>query len=134
MPAGQSTDAESVNAVIIQVLREAKGQGLCSHIGLSANRSEAMAHLLRRVELDVYLSAGEYTLLDRRSPQTMLPVVREQGVAYVVGGIFKRSLGMSDDASPFHLAPQGPLASVGGVSQMSASSGWPRRPAFRSQH
>ncbi len=103
------------NAVIIQALREAKAEGLCSYIGLSANRSETMAHLLRRVELDVCLSAGEYTLLDCRSPQTMLPVVREQGVAYVVGGIFKRILGVSDEASPFHLAPKGPLASVGGV-------------------
>ena len=103
------------NAVIIRALREAKAQGLCSYIGLSANRSETMAHLLRRVELDMCLSAGEYTLLDRRSPQTMLPVVREQGIAYVVGGIFKRNLGVSDDTSPFHLAPRGPLASVGAV-------------------
>ena len=103
------------NAVIIQALHEAKGNGLCSYIGLSANRSEAMAHLLRRVELDMCLSAGEYTLLDRRSPQAVLPVIREQAVAYVVGGIFIRDLGMSDDTSPFQLAPRGPLASVGGV-------------------
>ena len=103
------------NAAIIQALREAKAQGLCSYIGLSANRSETMAHLLRRVELDMCLSAGEYTLLDRRSAQTMLPVVREQGIAYVVGGIFKRHLGVSDESSPFQLAPKGPLASVGAV-------------------
>ena len=103
------------NAAIFQALREAKEQGLCSYIGLSANRSEVMAHLLRRVELDMCLSAGEYSLLDRRSPQTVLPVIREQGIAYVVGGIFKRDLGASDDTSPFHLAPKGPLASVGAV-------------------
>ena len=78
------------NAAIMQALREAKAQGLCSYIGLSVNRSETMAHLLRRVELDMCLSAGEYTLLDRRSPQTVLPVVREQGIACVVGGIFAK--------------------------------------------
>ena len=103
------------NATIMQALRQAKAQGLCSYIGLSANRAEAMAHLLRRVKLDMCLSAGEYTLLDRRSPQTMLPVVREQGIAYVVGGIFKRIFDVSDEASPFQLTPKGPLASVGGV-------------------
>ena len=103
------------NAAIIQALREAKGQGLCSYIGLSSNRSAALAHVLRRVDLDTCLSAGEYTLLDRRSPQTLLPVVREQGIAYVVGGIFRRNLDVSDDASPFQLAPKGPLASVGAV-------------------
>ena len=78
------------NAAIMQALREAKAQGLCSYIGLSSNLSAALAHLLRRVELDMCLSAGEYTLLDRRSPQTVLPVVREQGIAYVVGGIFAK--------------------------------------------
>ena len=103
------------NATIIQALREAKAQGLCSYIGLSSNRAAALAHVLRRVDLDTCLSAGEYTLLDRRSPQTMLPVVREQGIAYVIGGIFKRNFGASDDASQFQLAPKGPLASVGAV-------------------
>ena len=67
------------NAAIMQALREAKGQGLCSYIGLSVNRSEVMAHLLRRVELDMCLSAGQYSLLDHRSPRTVLPVAREQG-------------------------------------------------------
>ena len=103
------------NAVIMQALREAKAQGLCSYIGLSANRSATLAHVLRQVDSDVCLSAGEYTLLDRRSPQTMLPVVREQGIAYVIGGIFKRIFDVSDEASPFQLTPKGPLASVGGV-------------------
>ena len=96
------------NAAIMQALREAKAQGLCSYIGLSANRSETMAHLLRRVELDMCLSAGEFTLLDRRSPQTVLPVVREQGIACVVGGIFakKRDVGASDEASPSQPVPK----------------------------
>ncbi len=108
-------ERDFANATIIQALRKAKAEGLCSYIGLSANRSEAMAHLLRRVELDMCLSAGEFTLLDRRSPQTVLPVARERGIAYVVGGIFKRSVGVADEASPFQLAPRGPLASVGGA-------------------
>ena len=95
--------------------REAKAQGLCRYIGLSSNRSAALAHVLRRVDLDTCLSAGEYSLLDRRSPQTMLPVIREQGIPYVIGGIFRRDLGDSDDTSPFQLASKGPLASTGAV-------------------
>ena len=108
-------ERDFANATIIQALREAKGQGLCSYIGLSSNRSAALAHVLRRVDLDMCLSAGEYSLLDRRSPQALLPIVREQGIPYVIGGIFKRDLGVSDDASPFQLATKGPLASVGAV-------------------
>ncbi len=94
------------NAAIMQALREAKEEGLCSYIGLSVNRSETMAHLLRRVELDVCLSAGQYSLLDRRSPQTVLPVARERGVAYMVGGIFRSDFGASDEASSSQLAPK----------------------------
>ena len=62
------------------------------------------------------LSAHEYSLPARRSPQTLLPVVREQGIAYVVGGVFS-NLGwdVSNEASPFQLAPKGPLAPVGAV-------------------
>ena len=76
------------NAALIQALREAKAQGLCRYIGLSSNRSTPLAHVLNRVKLDMCLSAHEYSLLARRSPQVMLPVIREQGAAYVIGGIF----------------------------------------------
>ena len=104
------------NAAIIQALREAKAQGLCGYLGLSSNRSAALAHVLQRVEFDMCLSAHEYSLLARQSPQTMLPVVREQGIAYVVGGIFSKfGLGVSTEASPFQLARKGPLAPVGAV-------------------
>ena len=102
------------NSAIIQALREAKGQGLCSYIGLSFNQSAALAHVFRRVELDMCLSASQYSLLDRRSQQTVKPLVNEQGIAYVVGGIF-RGLGMSDQASPFRLALNGPLAQTGAI-------------------
>ena len=104
------------NAALIQALREAKTQGLCRYIGLSSNRSAHLAHILNRVEMDMCLSANEYSLLDRRSPPVMLPVIREQGIAYVVGGIFRRAgLGVSNEASPFQLPSKGPLALVGGV-------------------
>ena len=48
------------------------------------------------------LSAGEYTLLDSPFPaDVILPVVREQGIAYVLGGIFakKPDFGASAEAS-----------------------------------
>ena len=102
------------NSAIIQALRESKGQGLCSYIGLSFNQSVALAHVFRRVKLDMCLSASQYSLLDRRSPQTLQPLVHEQGIAYVVGGIF-RGLAASDEASPFRLSLQGPLAQTGAI-------------------
>ena len=49
--------------------------------------------------------------------QAMLPVVREQRIAYVVGGMFcSAGPGTSNETSPFQLALKGPLAAVGAVS------------------
>ena len=77
------------NTPLVRTLREAKAQGTCRYIGLSGDESTTLAHVLNRVELDMCLSAGEYTPLDRRSPRIVAPVVRAQGIAYVVGGIFR---------------------------------------------
>ena len=72
----------------MQALREAKAQGFCRYLRFSTNRSEPLAHVLPRVKLDMCLSANEYSLRDRTSPRVMLPVISEQGIAYVIGGIF----------------------------------------------
>ena len=82
----ESLDYE--NAPVMQALREAKAQGFCRYLGLSCNRSELLAHVLQRVKLDMCLSAGGFSLIDRTDPRVMLPVIREQGMAYVIGGIF----------------------------------------------
>ncbi len=79
------------NAPVMQALREAKAHGLSRYLGVSSNRSEPLAHVLQRVKLDMCLSAGEYSLLNRRSPRVVLPVIREQGIACVIGGIFSVS-------------------------------------------
>ena len=83
---GERLDYE--NAPVVQAMREARALGLCRYLGLSSNLSEPLAHVLQRVRLDMCLSANEYSLVDRRSPRVMLPVVREQGIAYLIGGIF----------------------------------------------
>ena len=75
-------------APVMQAMREARARGLCRYLGLSSNLSEPLAHVLQRVKLDMCLSANEYSLMDRRSPRVMLPVVREQGITYLIGGIF----------------------------------------------
>ena len=102
------------SSAIIQALREAKAQGLCDYIGLSFNQSMALAHVFRRVKLDMCLSASQYSLLDRRSPQFVEALVDEQGIAYVIGGIF-RGLAVSDEPSPFRLSIKGPLSQTGAI-------------------
>ena len=46
----------------------------------------------------------------------MLPVVREQGIAYAMGGIFaKRDVVASDEPSPSQIAAKAPLAGTGAI-------------------
>ena len=82
----ESLDYE--NAPVMQALREAKAQGFCRYLGLSSGRAETLANVLQQVKLDMCLPACGYSLMNRTSPRVMLPVIREQGMAYVIGGIF----------------------------------------------
>ena len=94
-PDNKSTDRLNLNeeldfenAPVIQAMREAKEQGLCRFVGISSQWSEMIVHVLKHAKLDMCLSAMEYSLCKRRSPHVVLPFTREQGIAYVVGGIF----------------------------------------------
>ena len=122
------------NTPLVQTLREAKAQGTCRYIGLSGDESTIFAHVLNRVALDMCLSAGEYTLLDRRSPRIVAPVVRAQGIAYVVGGIF-RGAGPAAPGEPrrFSSAARAPSLKSDRHSRTRASSSWPRRRGSRSR-
>ena len=75
-------------APVMQVLREARAEGHCRFIGGSADASEQLAHFLREVAVDACLSAHDYTLLRRQSARFVMPVIRELGIAYIVGAVF----------------------------------------------
>lgn len=77
------------DAPVMQVLREARERGICRFIGITADRSEELAHVLRHVEVDSCLVAYDYTLLSRRAGRTALPLAREKGVAYVAAALLQ---------------------------------------------
>ncbi len=77
------------DAPIMQVLHEAKERGVCRFIGITADHAEPLAHILRYVDVDACLLAYEYTLLERKARQTVLPVAREKKIAYIAAGVLK---------------------------------------------
>ncbi|MCZ6678412.1 MAG: aldo/keto reductase [Candidatus Poribacteria bacterium] len=87
------------NAAVMQVLREAKAQGICRFISITADHAEELAHVLRHVEVDACLVAYDYTLLSRKALKTALPLAREKGVAYIAAGVIK-SIGADKGESP----------------------------------
>jgi D-threo-aldose 1-dehydrogenase len=73
-------------------LRELKDAGAIDAIGIGVNEVEVCLFLLERVELDVILLAGRYTLLDRRAADELLPLCQERGVGVIVGGPYNSGI------------------------------------------
>ena len=73
-------------------MAELKRVGAIDAIGLGVNEVEVCLYLLERVELDVILLAGRYTLLDRRAADELLPLCAERGVKVVIGGPYNSGI------------------------------------------
>jgi len=73
-------------------MRELKDQAAVGAIGIGVNEVEVCLYLLDRVELDVILLAGRYTLLDRRAGDELLPLCLERGVRVIVGGPYNSGI------------------------------------------
>ena len=87
------SEPDVANAPVMQVLREARAEGRCRHVGISGNSPDHLAHILRAagdVKVDVCLSALGYGLIDRGIRRQLLPVAGERGTAIALGGVFRR--------------------------------------------
>ena len=73
-------------------MRDLKDQGAVDLIGIGVNEVEVCLYLLERVELDVILLAGRYTLLDRRAADELLPLCLERGIRVIVGGPYNSGI------------------------------------------
>ena len=76
------------DAPVMQVLREAKDDGLCRFIGITGNKADVMTHILRHVDIDVFLLAFHYDLIRRSARLEALPLAKQKGVATVLGAIY----------------------------------------------
>ncbi len=87
------SEPDVANAPVMQVLREARAEGRCRHVGISGNSPDHLAHVMRaagEAKVDVCLSALGYGLIDRGIRRQLLPVAGERGTAIALGGVFRR--------------------------------------------
>ena len=82
-------DYDFIGAPVMQVLQEAKEDGLCRFIGVTGNTSNNLTQVLRHVDVDVCLPAFNYDVLRRGARLEVMPVARDNNVAVVLGGIFQ---------------------------------------------
>jgi len=103
-----------------------RDEGVVSAIGVGMNQWEMPARFVERLDVDVVLLAGRYTLLDR-SGERLLDLCGERGVGVVLGGVFNSGLlidprpGAWFDYAP---APADLLARAQRMREAAASAGY----------
>lgn len=85
-------DEEKVYAEAYPALERLRDEGVVAAIGAGMNQTEMLARFVRRLDLDVVLCAGRYTLLDRSANDDLLPACLDRGVSVVLGGVLNTGL------------------------------------------
>ncbi len=94
-----------------RAMRELRDQGVIGAIGIGVNEVAICEELLDRVELDVILIAGRYTLLDRGA-LPLLERCARLGVKVIVGGPYNSGILARDLTGPLHFDYAEPSAEI----------------------
>lgn len=87
-------------------LAELRAQGVIGAVGAGMNQTAMLARFARETDMDVFLLAGRYTLLDQGALDELLPLCVERGVAVLVGGVMNSGvLANPRPGSHFDYAP-----------------------------
>jgi D-threo-aldose 1-dehydrogenase len=94
-------------------LRRLREEGTVSAIGIGVNEVQICLDLMDRVEFDVLLLAGRYTLLEQGPIDELLPRCTANGVSVVIGGPFNSGIlatGVSAPVTPRYNYDPAPAA------------------------
>ena len=97
----------------LEALRRLRDDGSVSAIGIGVNEVDICLELMDRVELDVLLLAGRYTLLEQGAIDELLPRCLTEGVSVVIGGPFNSGIlatGVSAPETPRYNYSPAPAA------------------------
>jgi D-threo-aldose 1-dehydrogenase len=83
-----------------------RDEGVVGAIGVGMNQSEMLARFARDTDVDCFLLAGRYTLLDTRSLAELLPLCVERGIKVIAGGVFNS--GVLAGGAHYNYAPAPP--------------------------
>jgi D-threo-aldose 1-dehydrogenase len=73
-------------------LEELRERGVVSAIGAGMNQTEILTDFARLTDMDVFMLAGRYTLLEQSALDELLPMCQERGIAIVAAGVFNSGL------------------------------------------
>jgi aryl-alcohol dehydrogenase-like predicted oxidoreductase len=81
-------DYDTGDCVALSVLEELKAEGVIGSIGLGCWNTRVLARLVSTGRIDVALSAGGVTLLQKPMFDELVPAAKKHDVGLVVGGCF----------------------------------------------
>lgn len=73
-------------------LHRMREEGILGAIGAGMNQSAMLARFAREGDVDVFLLAGRYTLLDQEALPELLPLCVRRGIAIVLGGVMNSGI------------------------------------------
>ena len=120
---------EQVYASAYPALAALRDEGVVRAIGVGMNQSAMLTRFVERLDLDVVLCAGRYTLLDRPALEDLLPACERRGTSVVVGGAYNSGLLAGGTTFDYRPAPPEMLARVARLEEICAGHGVPLRAA-----
>jgi len=75
-----------------RALADLRDQGLIRAIGIGVNEWEVCERVARHSEVDLFLLAGRYTLLEQTSLDSFLPLVQSKQMGVIVGAPFNSGI------------------------------------------
>lgn len=104
---GELTHGAAHNAILNQALEESlpemaalKSEGKTNWIGLGVNEIEVCREVIDKIDLDVLLIAGRYTLMEHELSLAFLNDCHARGVKIIIGGVFNSGLLVAAESGP----------------------------------
>jgi D-threo-aldose 1-dehydrogenase len=69
-----------------------RSEGTIRAAGVGMNQAEMLVRFVRDVDVDCFLLAGRYTLLDQVALQELLPLCLDKRIAIVAGGVYNSGI------------------------------------------
>lgn len=83
---------EEAIAGAFPALAELRSQGVIGAVGAGMNQAEMLARFAREADVDCFLVAGRYTLLDQSALAELLPLCVERKIGVIAGGVYNSGI------------------------------------------
>jgi D-threo-aldose 1-dehydrogenase len=76
----------------VRALSDLRAQGVVSAIGIGVNEWQVSEVVARNTDVDLFLLAGRYTLLEQEALDSFLPLCQSKGMGVIIGGPFNSGI------------------------------------------